>query len=85
MDSTDVYPNMFVIALSDAFSGVDADADGYTDKMFNRAVSMSKVKMQWKTINVKLKKKHGEWKIKSKNMPNIATADLIHSAEQISN
>lgn len=83
VDSTDVYPNLFLIILSDSFSGVNTDSDSYMEKAWNKAVKTSKVKMKTRNITVNFQKKNGKWKIKSKNLANIAVADLIHSAEQL--
>ena len=83
VDSTDVYPNLFLVVLSDSFAGVNIDAKDYMEKSWNRAVKMSNVKMKSRTITVKFQKKNGKWLIKSKNLANIAVADLIHSAEQL--
>lgn len=83
VDSTDVYSNLFLIVFADAFAEVNIDTDEYMEKAWNRAVKMSNVKMKSRTITVKFQKKNKKWLIKSKNLANIAVADLIHSAEQL--
>ena len=83
VDSTDIYPNLFLVVLSDSFAGVNIDAEDYMERAWKRAVKMSDVKMKTRKITVKFQKKNGKWLIKSKNLANIAVADLIHSAEQL--
>lgn len=83
VDSTNVYPNLFLVILSDSFAGVNIDAEDYMERAWKRAVKMSDVKMKTRKITVKFQKKNRKWLIKSKNLANIAVADLIHSAEQL--
>lgn len=84
VDSEDVYSNLFLIVLADTFAEENIDADDYMDKAFAKAVKMTNVKMKTRDITAKFQKKKGKWLIRSKNLANIAVADLIHSAEVLS-